>query len=698
MQTTVPKWIELNNAIIKPNGGFDFAKDKEATKSYFVDYVNKQTVFFHDLEEKLDYMIKNDYYEKEFLDQYSFEQIKNVFKFVYGHEFRFDSFMSAFKTYNNYVLKTDDGKRFLERYEDRVSIVALYLAQGDYQKAMDLAEAMITQQYQPATPTFLNSGRSRRGELVSCFLLNVNDSMNSIGHNVNNALQLSKRGGGVSLDLSSLRAQGEAIKGVEGAASGVVPVMKLLEDSFSYANQLGQRAGSGSVYLNIFHADVEAFLGTKKINADEKTRIKTLSLGLTVPDKFFDLAKNDQDMYLFYPHTVYQEYGKRLNEMDMSEMYDKLVDNPKVKKRRVVARDLLTEIAKTQMESGYPYLFYIDNANKDHKLKDAGRIRMSNLCTEILMLQEESEIGDYGQEDIIRRDISCNLGSLNIYNVMKYKSFEKTVATAIDALVSVVDQTDIKAVPSVAKANKEMRSVGLGAMNLHGYLASNKVMYESGEARDFANTFFMMVRYYSLKRSMEIAKETGVVFRDFEKSEYAKGTALTKYTLNNFAPKTDKGRELFEGIDIPSEEDWIQLSNDIKVFGLTTSYQNAIAPTGSISYLNNASASVAPIIQKFEQREYGDSSTVYPMPYMNETNYFFYKEAYDVDMYKYLDMIRVIQDHVDQGISTTLYVKSDMTTRELARLYIYAHRIGLKTLYYTRTKLLGVEECVSCAV
>lgn len=281
---------------------------------------------------------------------------------------------------------------------------------------------------------------------------------------------------------------------------------------------------------------------------------------------------------------------------------------------------------------------------------------------------------------------------------MKHKTFEKTISTAIDSLVAVVDQTDIKAVPSVAKANKEMRSVGLGAMNLHGFLASNKVMYESEEARDFANTFFMMVRYYSLKRSMEIAKETGVVFKDFPKSEYAKGTALTKYTVNDYSPKTVKAQELFEGIQIVTKEDWIQLNNDIKTFGLATSYQNAIAPTGSISYLANASASVAPIIQKMEQREYGDSSTVYPMPHMDETNYFFYKEAYDVDMYKYLDMIRVIQDHVDQGISTTLYVKSDMTTRELARLYIYAHRIGLKTLYYTRTKLLGVEECVSCAV
>lgn len=281
---------------------------------------------------------------------------------------------------------------------------------------------------------------------------------------------------------------------------------------------------------------------------------------------------------------------------------------------------------------------------------------------------------------------------------MKHKNLEKTISASIDALTSVVEMTNITAVPTVAKANKEMRSVGLGSMNLHGYLASNKIMYESDIAKDFANTFYMAMRYYAVKRSMEIARDTGIVFKDFERSEYAKGTALTKYEVNDYSPKLDRTKELFEGIHIPTKEEWIQLNQDIKKYGLNHSNLLATAPTGSISYLNNSTASVSPVIQKFEQREYGDSSTVYPMPYMDETNYFFYKEAYDVDMYKYLDMIRVIQDHVDQGISTTLYVKSDMTTRELARLYIYAHRIGLKTLYYTRTKLLGVEECVSCAV
>lgn len=327
-----------------------------------------------------------------------------------------------------------------------------------------------------------------------------------------------------------------------------------------------------------------------------------------------------------------------------------------------------------------------------------GSVNSGRERTEILQIQEESEINGYGQEDVIRRDISCNLASLNIANVMKHKTFEKTVSAAVDGLIAVVEETNITEVPSVAKANQEMRSIGLGAMNLHGYLASNKIMYESEEAKDFANSFFMTVRYYATKRAMEIARDTGKVFKDFDKSEYAKGTALAKYTVNDYSPKLDKVKWLFDGVYIPTKEDWAQLIEDVKTHGLTASYLLAIAPTGSISYLSNATASVSPITQKMEMREYGDSTTVYPMPYMNDGNYFFYKEAYDMSMFKYLDLIRVIQEHIDQGISTTLYVKSDMTTRELARLYIYAHKIGLKTLYYTRTKLLSVEECVSCAV
>lgn len=695
----IPNWIKLNHEVmIKKDGRFQFEKDKEAVNSYFVDYINQNTVFFHDLKEKLDYLVKNDYYEKEFLEQYTFEQIKEVFDLCYIKKFRFPSFMSAFKFYNNYSMKTKDNKKYLERYEDRIAIVALYLAEGDFEKAKQFAEDMITGKYQPATPSFINCGKKSRGELVSCFLLQVDDSMNSIGYSINNALQLSKRGGGVSHNLTDLRALGDPIKEIDNRCSGVVPVMKLLEDSFSYANQLGSRDGAGAVYLNVFHLDIIDFLSTKKINADEKARIKTLSLGVIVPDKFLELVEEDYDMYLFSPYGIYKEYGKRMSEINITEMYDELVENPNIRKRKISARELLTQIAQLQVESGYPYFFFEDTANRDHALNNEGKVKFSNLCTEVIQLSETSEINDYTEEDTIKRDISCVLGSLNIVNVMESKDIQRAVSTGMRMLDAVARMTNIEAVPSISKANKEMRSVGLGAMNLHGYLAKNKITYESVEALDFANVFFATVNYYSLLESMNIAKETGFNFKGFKGSDYDNGKYFKKYIENGFTPKTSKVNELFDGIYLPTKEDWRKLKENVKVHGLSHSYRLAIAPNGSISYIQSSTASVAPITEKIENRTYGDSDTYYPMPYMDETNFFFFKEAYDMDMFKLIDLYSVIQQHVDQGISCTLYVNDSITTKELSMYYVYAWKKGLKSLYYTRTKMSEVEECLSCSV
>lgn len=699
MSTQIAKWIQLNNEImVQKNGSFQFEKDREAARSYFIDYVNQNTVFFHNLEEKINYLIEHNYYEKETFDLYAFPDVKKLYDFVYGKKFRFPSFMSAFKFYNNYALKTDDGSKFLERYEDRIAVVSLFLAKGDMEKAMSYADVLITQEYQPATPTFLNAGKKRRGELVSCFLLEVDDSMNSIGFSINSALQLSKIGGGVSLNLSKIRGADEQIKGLDGKASGVLPVMKLFEDAFSYANQLGQRDGSGVVYLNIFHADIQEFLDTKKINSDEKTRIKTLSLGVVAPNKFFDLVEEDKDMYLFYPLTVYKEYGKHLDDMDITAMYDELVNNPRVRKKKIVARDLIMKIAQTQMESGYPYIMFVDNTNEYHALKELGRVKFSNLCSEIAQLSEVSIINDYDEEDIINRDISCNLGSLNIVNVMENKRMRETVHLAMDALTEVSDRSNVRIVPSVAKANRELHSVGLGAMNLHGYLAKNKIAYESKEARDFVRAFFMMLNYYSIERSMLIAKEREETFLGFEHSEYANGNYFERYLTKDYSPVTDKVKELFEGLTIPTKEDWKRLKEQVAEHGLYNAYRLAIAPTGSISYLQSSTASIAPITQRIEEREYGDSKTIYPMPFLSDENYFYYKEAYDMDMFNLIDLVADVQEHIDQAISTILYVKDDLTTRDLAKYYIYAQKKGLKTLYYTRTRKKTIDECVSCVV
>ena len=692
------KWIYLNNEIMVKNGDdFQLEKDKEAVYSYFVDYVNKNTVFFHNLREKMKYLIKNDYYIN-FYEMYTHEEIKEVFKLVYDKKFRFASFMSASKFYQSYALKDDIENKFLERYEDRIAVVSLYLAQGNLEKAKEYALMLINQEYQPATPTFLNSGKKRSGELVSCFLDEMGDNLSGIGYIFDSAMKLSSLGGGVSINLSKIRARSEAIKGVDGRASGVLPIMKILEDIFSYANQLGQRAGAGAVYLNVFHADINEFLDSKKINVDEKIRIKTLSTGVIIPDKFMELAEQDEVCYIFYPHTVFLEYGKYLDDMDMNEMYEKLVDNPNVKKKKINARELLVKISQSQKESGYPYLFFKDNANKEHALKEIGDIKFSNLCTEIMQLSEISDINPYYEEDTLRRGISCNLGSLNIATIMENKRIKEATKAAIDSLTMVSDLTSIDIVPTIKKANDELHSVGLGAMNLHGFFAKNYVMYESREALDFCNVFFMMVNYYSLERSMEIAKERKETFKDFEKSEYANGNYFNKYIEKDFLPQTEKVKTLFEGIYIPTKEDWESLKAEVMEHGIYNAYRMAIAPNQSTSYIMNSTASVMPVVDTIEVREYGDSTTFYPMPYLTNDNFFFYKSAYDMDQKNILKLISVIQRHVDQGISTILYTKSTDTTRDLSRLYIYAHKLGLKSLYYTRTRKATIEECISCSV
>jgi ribonucleoside-diphosphate reductase alpha chain len=580
------KWIELNNEvkIQDENGQFQYHKDIEATRSFFVDHVNQNMQFFHDRDEFLDYMFENDYYDEEVFKMYKERQVKELYKEVYGEKFRFKSFMSAFKFYNNYALKTNDGKRYLERYEDRIVVNALFLADGDYKLAKKIARQMVRQNYQPATPTFLNAGRSRAGRLVSCFLLQMPDSTEGIMY-INEAVaQLSRFGGGVAVNGSLLRGADESILGMEGASTSVVGIAKILEGIARKFNQLGQREGAVAFYINAFHSDSKAVLNTKKINADENERLKTLSIGLIVPSKLYELAEKDENWFSFYPNSVYKKYGIHLDDMHLDEWYDKLLNDPDVRKKPMgSARSFLEDIGKTQLESGYPYILNRDVANKVHLLKDIGDIKMSNLCVEILQLQTNSDIQSYKGVDTFGYDISCNLGSLNIANLMEHKDIKEAVMVAVDSLTTVTRKTSIDEVPSVKKANDAFRSIGLGAMNLHGYLAKNMISYESREAKDFANVFFSMVRFYALLRSMELAKQY-TPFDHFEKSEYAKGTALTRYIEKSHKPRTGKVEKLFEGIYIPTQEDWKWLNDQIMKHGIYSAYLMAIAPKHWASY------------------------------------------------------------------------------------------------------------------
>lgn len=698
------EWIELNNEVNQKDadGKTQYHKDIEATKSYFINHVNKNMQFFEDCRDQMQYMVENNYYDKRVIDMYKIEDIEELQEYLKSKKFRFNSYMSAHQFYENYALKTDDNKTYLERYEDRILMNALALGFGNIKVAKRIARQMIRQTIQPATPTFLNAGRARAGRFISCFLLRMNDSTESISYVNEAASQLSRFGGGVAMDLSIVRGADETIKGIEGASTSIVLIAKMLEATSKKFNQLGQREGAFAVYVNAFHSDSMDLMNAKKINADEQYRLKSLSIGLIIPDKLYQLAEDDEEWYTFYPYSVYKKYGIHLADMDMTYYYDILLKDKDVRKKKMgKARELFEDIARTHIESGYPYIMNYDTVNKKHMLKDIGNISMSNLCVEIVQVQSLSEIHHRGEQHLNKYgyDISCNLLSLNIMNMMKYgMDFEEAVSTAVDTASAVSIVSTVPEVPSVEKGNEAFNAIGIGAMNLHGFLATNGIMYESFEAIDFVNVYFSTVKYYAFKRSMEIAKERSP-FHMFEKSEYAKGHAFDMYIEKSHQPATDKVKELFKDVVVPTQEDWAELNKNIVKYGIFNAYLLAIAPTGSISYLQNATPSILPITNRVEVRETGKTKIYYPMPNLSNKTYWYYKDAYHTDMRKMIDLVSVIQRHVDQSISTTLFVDADtMTTGDLASLFIYAHKRELKTVYYSRTIKSDSKECESCAV
>lgn len=709
-------YFRLNNEINRPvNGQIMLHKDQEAIQAFFKENVLPNTLTFPTMMEKIHYLIREDYLETEFIERYRPEFIEELATFLKNQDFRFKSFMAAYKFYNQYALKTNDGAYYLESMEDRVLFNALYYADGNEELAKNIADEMIHLRYQPATPSFLNAGRSRRGELVSCFLIQVTDDMNSIGRSINSALQLSRIGGGVGISLSNLREAGAPIKGYEGAASGVVPVMKLFEDSFSYSNQLGQRQGAGVVYLDVFHPDIISFLSTKKENADEKVRVKTLSLGVTVPDKFYELARKNEDMYLFSPYHVEKEYGVPFSYVDITAKYDEMVANPNIRKYKIRARDLETEISKLQQESGYPYIVNIDTANRANPID--GKIIMSNLCSEVLQVQTPSLLDDAQNYLQMGTDVSCNLGSTNVVNLMESPDFGKSVRTMTRALTYVTDVSHITAVPSIDHGNQLAHSIGLGAMGLHSYFAQHLMEYGSAESIEFTDIYFMLLNYWTLVESNNIARERKETFHNFEKSAYADGSYFEKYITGQFVPRSEKVAQLFQGIFIPSGEDWAQLRDAVMADGLYHQNRLAVAPNGSISYINDVSASIHPIIQRIEERQEKKIGKIYyPAAGLSTETIPYYTSAYDMDMRKVIDVYAAATEHVDQGLSMTLFLRSELpmslyewknenkqTTRDLSILRNYAFNKGIKSIYYIRTftddgEEVGANQCESCVI
>ena len=525
------------------DGKIQFDKDKAAEREYVTGHVAANSKQFDSTAERLEYLISNQYYNPAVFNQYSAEFLDRIYEHVESAGFEFGTFLGAFKFYTSYALKTFDGRLYLEDFPQRCAAVALELAAGDEQQAIEYADEMLAGRFQPATPTFLNLGKAQRGE--------------------------------------------------------------------------------------------------------------------------------------------------------------------RIKKTYIDARKFFTTIAELQFESGYPYIVFEDTVNRANPIE--GRVTMSNLCSEILQVQEPSAYNEDLTYAHVGRDISCNLGSLNIAKAMD-GGLTHAVETAIRALTSVAEHTSIDAVPSIRRANEEGHAIGLGQMNLHGFLAREGIHYGSEEGLDFTDMYFMTVAYHAYRASHALAVEHGHPFKSFATSDYAKpagqGNYFDKYTdgRRSLEPRTAKVRELFAkyGIAIPTVADWEALRDAILKDGIYNQNLQAVPPTGSISYINHSTSSIHPIASKIEIRKEGKIGRVYyPAAYMTNDNLEYYEDAYEIGWKAIVDTYAEATQHVDQGLSLTLFFPDTATTRDLNKAQIYAWRKGIKTLYYIRIRQQALEGtevqgCVSC--
>ena len=714
-------------------GRIQLDKDKEAAQAYFLEVVNPNTVFFHTLEEKVNYMVDEGMWDEKVVRKFDFRVTRELFKRAYEKKFRFPTFLGAYKFYSQYAMKTLEGTRWLERFEDRVVLNALAYSRN-IRHAETMIDLIMAGVFQPATPTFLNAGRVRGGKPVSCFLLRIEDNMESIARGIHDSLQLSKNGGGVALLLSNIREEGAPIKGIENQSSGIIPIMKLLEDSFSYANQLGARQGAGAVYLHACHPDIMKFLDTKRENADEKIRIKTLSLGVVVPDVLFELAREGADLALFSPYDVERVYGVPVSDLSIDEGYWDMVEDDRIRKEWVSARKLLQRISEIQFESGYPYLMFESAANEANPAPNLGRINMSNLCSEIMQPNAASERKPNGEMIGVGADISCNLGSVNIAKIIEYVGqaqalspfaeplelvqgtvFFYVVKNIVEFLSAVADAAnqngDQEINPSITKGNVNTRAIGIGQMNLHGYLISQGIKYDSPEARAFFSAYMRVFTQAAILSSQmlcfsEGGEEQGAwgPAAGWESSDWANGEKQAKLQEAHL-----EANKRHEGIDIPAPKWLLMELEDLdftraKRTPMANLFLQAIPPTGSISYINHSTASIHPVTAAVETRKEGKIGRAYYPAYgLTAENYKDVETAYQTSQKAVIDMYAEAALFVDQGISATLFLPDTATTADLTRLHMHAWRRQLKSLYYVRILQKAIKgtnsaECVSCSL
>ncbi|MYL21712.1 ribonucleoside-diphosphate reductase subunit alpha [Halobacillus litoralis] len=630
------------------------------------------------------------YYKKEELDE-----LEQVITPERDHLFTY----IGLKTLSDrYLAKSKSGEIF-ELPQERFMITAMILmAQEDENKRLSFVKeaywALSHLYMTVATPTLSNAGK-RYGQLSSCFIDTIDDSLQSIYDSNTDIANLSKHGGGIGVYLGKIRSRGSDIRGFKGVSSGILPWMKQLNNTAVSVDQLGQRQGAVAVYLDVWHKDIFPFLDSRLNNGDERQRTHDLFTGVSIPDLFMEAVENREDWYLFDPHEVRSVMGFSLEDHydehkgsgSFREKYQACVENPDLSKDKVPAIDIMKRIMIGQLETGTPYMFYRDEVNRMNPNSHKGMIYCSNLCTEIAQnqkatVQEEQYVED-GKIISVKTPgdfVVCNLSSINLGRAVPAGVLKRLISIQVRMLDNVIEQNTIP-VLQAQLTNHSYRGVGLGTFGWAHLLAKKQLDWESDEALSYTSEVYEAIAYHAVEASSDLSAEKGS-YPYFEGSDWDTGEFFVKRSF-----------------DQESSWNWKALQEKVSQQGIRNGYLMAVAPNSSTSLIAGSTASIDPVFKKFYSEEKKNYKIPVTAPDLNHETYGYYPSAYDVDQHASIRQNGIRQKYIDQSISFNLYVRNTIQAKELLALHIDAWKNGLKTTYYTRsTSSSGdFDACESCS-
>ncbi|WP_019419311.1 ribonucleoside-diphosphate reductase subunit alpha [Paenibacillus sp. OSY-SE] len=655
-------------------------------------------------------------YRQELLEAYTAEQIRDLGQAITPSCDELFDYIGLLTLAERY-LATDFEARTMELPQERYMIIAMYLMhQEPAERRMELTKeaywAMSNLYMTAATPTMANAGKKVAGQLSSCFIDTVDDSLEGIFDSNTDVARLSKMGGGIGVYLGKVRARGSDIRGHKNTSSGVIPWIRQLNNTAVSVDQLGTRKGAIAVYLDVYHKDILSFLDLKLNNGDERMRAHDIFHGISLPDLFMEAVEQREDWHLFCPHEVKKTMGwkdKNGRPLGLEDFYDEApgqgsfrekyaeaVANPNLSRITLPAIDIMKRVLKSQLETGTPYMFYKDSANRANPNKGHGTIFCSNLCTEIMqnmsptVIEQEELVTNDGQTRIIISKIPgdfvvCNLNSIHLARAVRADVLDRLVPIQVRMLDNVIDINNIE-VLQAQYTNRRYRAIGLGTFGLHHLLALEGIAWESEDAVKYNDYLYERISYLAIQASMQLAQEKGA-YPLFAGSEWENGRYFTD---REYTTGTRPGPKV-------TTEQWRELAEQVKTNGMRNAWLMAVAPNGSTSIIAGSTASIDPVYELLSYEEKTTYKIANPAPDLSEKTIWYYKTAFRLDQHWSIDMASARQRHIDQGQSFNLYVRPDIKAVDFLALHLHAWKAGLKSTYYVRSQALTVEECESCS-